>query len=197
MSFAGPYGVYHSMYDDYYWMTHFGDPGFRYMTTMSDVWGRMALRLANADVYPFDFALYASRLGGFIDALGKQPDVTARVDLGAVRGAQRRWLAAAATMESAMRTAPGARASLLNSMNDALRGVEQQLLFADGIPGRPWFRHALYAPRPSYAAMTLPGIQEAIDAKDWTRARAQAAALATRIEGAAKMVEQAAALAPH
>jgi len=74
----------------------------------------------------------------------------------------------------------------------ALRAVEQQFLLADGIPGRPWFRHALYAPRPTYAAMTLPGIQEAVDAKDWARARAQAAALAARIEAAAKMVEQAA-----
>ena len=197
MSFGGPYGVYHSMYDDYYWMTHFGDPGFRYMTTMSDVWGRMALRLANADVYPFDFALYASRLGGFVDALAKQAGVSSRIDLGAVRAAQRHWLAAGTTLESAMRTAPGTRSSLLIAMNDALRSVEQQLLFADGIPGRPWFRHALYAPRPSYASMTLPGIQEAIDAKNWTLARAQTAALATRIDAAAKMVEQAAALAPH
>ncbi|HWC45181.1 MAG TPA: M28 family metallopeptidase, partial [Casimicrobiaceae bacterium] len=50
MDFDGPYGVYHSVYDDYYWMTHFGDPGFNYMTAMSEVWGRMAMRLANADV---------------------------------------------------------------------------------------------------------------------------------------------------
>jgi len=80
-------------------------------------------------------------------------------------------------------------------MNDALRMVEQQLLFADGIPDRPWFRHALYAPRATYAAMTLPGIQEAIDAKDWSRANAQAAALAKRVDAAAKMVEQATARA--
>jgi N-acetylated-alpha-linked acidic dipeptidase len=197
MSFTGPYGVYHSMYDDYYWMTHFGDPGFRYMTAMSDVWGRMALRLANADVYPFDFALYATRLGGFVDALAKQPGVASRVDLGAVRSAQRDWLAASAKLESAMQRAVRGRKSSLAAMNDALRGVEQLLLFPDGIPDRPWFRHALYAPRPSYAAMTLPGIQEAVDAKDWPRARAQALALATRVVNAAKMVEQAAALAPR
>jgi N-acetylated-alpha-linked acidic dipeptidase len=197
MSFAGPYGVYHSMYDDYYWMTHFGDPGFRYMTTMSEVWGRMALRLANADVYPFDFSLYASRLGGFIDAIAKLPGVGAHVDLRSVRAAQRRWLAAGAKLESAMSTALSARAGSRVAMNDALRAVEQQLLFTDGIPDRPWFRHALYAPRPSYAAMTLPGIQEAIEAKDWARARTQAAALAKRIDAAAKMVEQAAARAPR
>ena len=36
-------------------MTHFGDPGFRYMTAMAEVWGRMALRLANAEILPYDY----------------------------------------------------------------------------------------------------------------------------------------------
>ena len=73
MSFSGPYGVYHSIYDNYYWMTQFGDPGFKYMTVMAEVWGRMALRLANAEHYPHDFGLYAQRVGEFIDALEAQP----------------------------------------------------------------------------------------------------------------------------
>ncbi|MGB6854343.1 MAG: M28 family peptidase, partial [Thermoanaerobaculia bacterium] len=55
MSFDGPYGVYHSQYDDLYWMEHFGDPGYRYMTAMVEVWCRLALRLANADILPYDF----------------------------------------------------------------------------------------------------------------------------------------------
>ena len=86
MSFDGPYGVYHSMYDDYYWMAHFGDPGFRYMTTMADVWGRMALRLANAPVLPLDYATYAERVGGFIDDLAAVPGVKQHLDLNALRG---------------------------------------------------------------------------------------------------------------
>src|ERR1019366_7530542 len=108
MDFDGPYGVYHSMYDDYYWMAHVGDPGFRYMTSMADVWGRMALRLANADVYPFDFRTYASRVGGFIDALAKGEGKGHRVSLDAARAAQRRWLAARETLETAQRAALGA-----------------------------------------------------------------------------------------
>jgi N-acetylated-alpha-linked acidic dipeptidase len=202
MSFDGPYGVYHSMYDDYYWMTHFGDPGFRYMTAMSEIWGRMTLRLANCDVYPFDFALYASRVGRFVDSLAKEPAVTAHLNFDAVHAAQRRWLAAGRKMEAAQRAALAtsesrARRRSLAAMNDALRAVEQQLLLAEGIPGRPWFRHALYAPRFTYAAMTLPGIQEAVDEKNWGRAREQAAALAARLNAAARMVEHAAALAPR
>ncbi len=201
MSFGGPYGVYHSIYDDYYWMTHVGDPGFRYMATMADVWGRMALRLANADVYPFDFQLYASRVGGFIDAFARQTS-NGRVALTAVRAAQRRWLTAGARLEAAQHAAlaaspSAARTAALAAMNEALRQVEQQLLFVDGIPGRPWFKHALYAPKSTYAAMTLPGMREAADDKHWPLANAQALALAGRLDAAAAMVERAVAAAPR
>jgi N-acetylated-alpha-linked acidic dipeptidase len=197
MSFDGPYGVYHSVYDDYYWMTHFGDPGFRYMTAMAEVWGRMALRLANAGAYPFDFALYANRVSGFIDALSKAPGAE-RLRLQPARNAAHRWRAAGLALDSTMRSVlarpdspPRTRA--LRTMNEALRGVEQQLLLSEGIPNRPWFRHALYAPRPTYAAMTLPGIVEAVEEKDPARAAAQVIALTARLNAAAAMVERAVA----
>lgn len=197
MSFDGPYGVYHSIYDNYYWMTRFGDPGFRYMTAMAEVWGRMALRLANAEAYPFDFVLYANRVSGFIDALSKAPGAE-RVRLQPARDAARRWRAAGLALDSTMRSvlarADGApRTRALRAMNEALRGVEQQLLLAEGIPNRPWFRHVLYAPRPTYAAMTLPGVLEAVEEKDPARAAAQVTALAARLNAAAAMVERAAA----
>jgi N-acetylated-alpha-linked acidic dipeptidase len=196
MSFDGPYGVYHSIYDDYYWMTRFGDPGFRYMTAMADVWGRMALRLANAEAYPFDFGLYADRVSGFIDDLAKVPGAD-RLRLQPVRAAVRRWRSAGTALDSARRAllarpSGAGRTGALQAMNGAMRLVEQQLLLSEGIPDRPWFRHALYAPRPTYAAMTLPGIREAVEAKDLARAAAQVTALAARLNAAAAMVERAA-----
>ena len=196
MSFDGPYGVYHSMYDNYQWMTRFGDPGFRYMTAMSEVWGRMALRLANAEAYPFDFVLYANRVSGFVDALSKAPGA-GRLRLQPAREAARRWrnsgLAFDSTLRSVLARPDGApRTRVLRAMNEALRGVEQQLLLSEGIPNRPWFRHVLYAPRPTYAAMTLPGILEAVEEKDPARAAAQVAALTARLNAAAAMVERAA-----
>jgi len=199
MSFDGPYGVYHSMYDDYQWMTRFGDPGFRYMTTMSDVWGRMALRLANAEVYPFDFALYASRVNGFLDNLTNVPGAQ-RVRLDPATAAVRRWRSAGLSFDSVMRVTlnrpdGASRRRALQQMNEAARAVEQQLLLPGGIPDRPWFRHVLYAPRPTYAAMTLPGILEAVEAKDAARAAAQVNALVGRLNAAAAMVERAVAAA--
>jgi N-acetylated-alpha-linked acidic dipeptidase len=71
LGFEGPYGVYHSAYDDFFWMNHFGDPGYRYHTLMSQLWGVLALRLANADLLPFDFASYASNIRQFVNELEK------------------------------------------------------------------------------------------------------------------------------
>jgi len=69
LGFEGDYGVYHSGYDDFYWMNHFGDPGYKYHTLMSQLWGVTALRLANADLLPFDFASYAANVRQFVQEL--------------------------------------------------------------------------------------------------------------------------------
>ena len=71
LQFDGDYGVYHSAYDDFYWMNHFGDPGYKYHTLMSQLWGVTALRLANADLLPFDFATYANNIRQFVNELAR------------------------------------------------------------------------------------------------------------------------------
>jgi N-acetylated-alpha-linked acidic dipeptidase len=114
--------------------------------------------------------------------------------------AARRWRTAGVAFDSAMRSVlarpvSAERARVLKSMNESLRAVEQQLLLSEGIPDRPWFRHVLYAPRPTYAAMTLPGILEAVEAKDIARAAAQVNALTARLNAAAAMVERAVVVA--
>ena len=97
MGFEGPYGVYHSAYDDHFWMNRFGDPGFKYHALMAQLWGTMALRLANAEVLPLDFDAYAGALRDFIVRLDDIPGRAANVDVKdlvtrtkAMRGAARR-----------------------------------------------------------------------------------------------------------
>ncbi len=98
LNFDGPYGVYHSRYDDRYWMEHFGDPGYRYMTAMVEVWGRLALRLANADVHAYDLRQYATTVRGFLDASGHgaaeplRSSTSRRPRLPSARGRSRRRL---------------------------------------------------------------------------------------------------------
>ncbi|HYP52518.1 MAG TPA: M28 family metallopeptidase, partial [Pyrinomonadaceae bacterium] len=55
MGFGGDYGVYHSAYDSFHWMAKFGDPKFEYHTASAQIWGTVALRLAEAPALPFDY----------------------------------------------------------------------------------------------------------------------------------------------
>jgi N-acetylated-alpha-linked acidic dipeptidase len=200
LAFDGPYGVYHSQYDDLYWMEHFGDPGYRYMTAMVEVWGRLALRLANADVLAYDFRQYASTVRSFVDSLREVRHLPEKLDLGTVETAVDEWSKQAETLHEKIdraltREEPSA-ASSFSALNAALLGVERELLLPDGIPDRPWFKHCLYAPRYTYAAMSLPGVREAAEAGDWELASDQLEALVQRLRAAAAATRRAAALVP-
>ena len=76
-------------------------------------------------------------------------------------------------------------------MNQALRQAERALLIPDGLPNRPWFHHAIYAPGQytGYAAVVIPGVNEAIDKHDLERTREQISALAAALNRATKVLE--------
>ena len=79
--FDGPYGVYHSMYDDFYWMNQFGDPGYRYHTLMSKLWGVLALQTRRTPRFlPFDFAFYADNIRQFVAELQKNKEAGKHFD---------------------------------------------------------------------------------------------------------------------
>ena len=73
VSFTGPYGVYHSAYDNFYWMSHFGDPGFRYHAALAQLLGVLVMRIANADMLPYDFAAMVPTSVGTWRSWARQP----------------------------------------------------------------------------------------------------------------------------
>jgi N-acetylated-alpha-linked acidic dipeptidase len=184
LQFDGAYGVYHSMYDDYYWMNRFGDPGYRYHTLMSQLWGVLALRLANADLLPFDFAAYGDNLRQFVQALPRGPD-RSQLDLQPLLNAVDNFELSGLRLDAYLdRALASARLSpqLAADINAGLMQVERNWLNPDGLPGRPWFKHMIYACRYTYAHLELPGIAEAIEKRDWAAARQQAALLVRALE---------------
>ncbi|MDQ2930924.1 MAG: M28 family peptidase [Gemmatimonadota bacterium] len=64
-------GIYHSIYDDFYWYTHFSDTSFVYGRAMAQTVGTAAMRLADADVLPYDYTNLAETVHGYIDELKK------------------------------------------------------------------------------------------------------------------------------
>ncbi|MFB3921057.1 MAG: M28 family metallopeptidase [Terriglobia bacterium] len=199
MIFDGPYGVYHSVYDDFRWMDRYGDPGFRYHAAMSRVWGLLALRFANADLLPLDYSIYAGEIAAYLEGLERLAPADFFVEtIRPLIEKSRAWQKAAehsTRVLEALRagsvvaplrppeSAGPARSTVGGTMefNAPLMAQERALLDDRGIPGRPWFRHLIYAPLPSYEAETLPGLREALEAKDLARAREQAAALANAL----------------
>jgi N-acetylated-alpha-linked acidic dipeptidase len=55
-------GIYHSIYDDFYWYTHFSDTNFVYGRALAQTNGALVLRMAQADVLPYDFSALADTL---------------------------------------------------------------------------------------------------------------------------------------
>ena len=71
-------GSYHSIYDSFDHFTRFVDPTFDYGVALAQTDGRMVLRLANADVLPFEFTTFADTLSRYLDELTKLADTTRR-----------------------------------------------------------------------------------------------------------------------
>ena len=192
LGFEGPYGVYHSMYDDFYWMNHIGDPGYRYHTLMSQLWGVLALRLANADLLPFDFGSYADNIQQFVadvklensEKEDKQKKMI-QVDLAPLLDNIRQFGVAGRRLDRSVSKALAAgdlSVSTADSLNHGMMQVERNWLNPDGIPGRPWFKHTLYGARYTYAHLELPGLTEAVEKGDWETARQQAQILQRALE---------------
>ncbi|HEV2617452.1 MAG TPA: M28 family metallopeptidase [Candidatus Acidoferrales bacterium] len=170
LQFDGPYGVYHSMYDDFYWINHFGDPGYRYHTLMTQLWGTLSLRLADSEVLPYDFAFYAGQIRDYVHELDGTSHVNDHVKLDALYQRISEFQSSAQELNAAIGQALSSNrvsASAAKNLNRALMQVEHNWCDTTGIPGRPWFKHTLYAARFTYAHLELPGMTEAAEAGNW------------------------------
>jgi N-acetylated-alpha-linked acidic dipeptidase len=177
LTFVGPYGVYHSLYDDFYWMNHFGDPGYRYHSLMTQLWGTVALRLANAEILPFDFESYGRHIHKFVSELDDSSHIAAHIDLASLeRHIAEFQQAGREVNQSEARAIEGGSLNAANALrvNEELMQVERNWCNPQGIPGRPWFKHSLYAARYTYAHLELPGLTEAAEAGDWKETVTQA-----------------------
>jgi N-acetylated-alpha-linked acidic dipeptidase len=199
----GPYGVYHSVFDNYAWYTLNADPRFVYLQEMARVFGLEAVRMADTDVLPYDYVAYAREISSYLDAAKRKSWVQGD------RNSALRWntgvpghyaldfapaLAAAARFTAAAERAyklQTAASGDLERLNRALRQTETALICEAGLPNRPWYRHVIYAPGEyaGYAAQVIPGVNEAIDAKDMNLAAQQLTVLTQALNRAAQTLE--------
>ena len=201
IGFDGPYGVYHSLYDDFSWMKRFGDPTFAYHAALARVLGTLALRLDEADLLPYDYPAYASeisRAAGDLASRAAKQEATASL-LKPVVDASAELSTAAAQASLALQAVSSGSLdpAKARQLNHELAGVEQALLSPDGLAGRPWFKHTVYAPGTysGYEAEIMPGVNEALDRGDVPTLRGEVNSLAAALRRAADRLDDIARLA--
>jgi len=146
--------------------------------------------MSDVDVLPFDYETYGKEIVVYLDAArskskerfaGKSPDFSA-----AMQGARRLQEAGAKILQKQRKFPASA-----DRLNAKLREAERALLIPEGLPNRPWYHHAIYAPGQytGYAAVVIPGVNEAIDAGDLQRTEKQIAALAAALNRSTQVLE--------
>ncbi|MGI8950578.1 MAG: M28 family metallopeptidase [Chitinophagaceae bacterium] len=202
-------GEYHSIYDSYDDYVRFKDPGFHYGVALAETAGRAVLRMADADVLPFDFRHLYSTINDYtknlMDELQSMKESTEMenkllknndyvlaadptktyippkpksevpyLDFSPLQNALTALQKAADSLQSVWNKAIASNTNH-DALNKALYKAEQQLLTADGLPRRAWYKHSLYAPGfyTGYGVKTMPGIREAIEQRDWKEAQQQ------------------------
>ncbi|HKS74441.1 MAG TPA: M28 family metallopeptidase [Terriglobales bacterium] len=229
-------GVYHSIYDDFYWFTHYSDTDFSYGKALAQTLGSSVMRLADADLLPYDFSDFADTMHRYQDELqkllkSKQDEVTERnkeIEEGVFSAtADPKKTSVPPTVQEVpphLNFAPLQNAndalqrsaehyaeafdkatsgghltispSSLESLNDLLIQSERKLTSDQGLPGRPWFKHLIYAPGQytGYGVKTMPGVREAIEQKHWKEADEQMVRVATALQDEANLIDSAATM---
>lgn len=221
-------GEYHTMYDDYIDFTRFKDPGFHYEKALAEVAGLSVLRLANADILPFDFTHFYTTVDKYTDEVQKLAD-----DMRKQTQLQNQQIESGlyekVTDPTKTFIAPEPEtnvpyfdfAPLLNALTDLkqkadnyqrmfdslekyphenkireINGLvyksERYLTSEQGLPGRPWYKHMIYAPGfyTGYGVKTIPGVREAIEERQYNEVTPQIELLAKTLRQFSDYVEK-------
>jgi len=168
MSFVGPYGVYHSVYDNYYWMTHFGDPGLKYSEAMARIWAHIIIDLACLPVLPLDYETYARELQVYVSDWAAKHDPGERKAERLLNGLKKMEKAASSVRPYLFNRNKAGHIvpNDLKQINQLLISLERDFTNPRGIPGRPWYKHLVFGARYTYAVLLLPALTEAAESGD-------------------------------
>jgi N-acetylated-alpha-linked acidic dipeptidase len=197
-------GIYHSVYDSFYWYTKFSDGTFEYGRGLSQVNGTIVMRMANADVLPFEFTNLAdtvSRYANELEKLAARSNAPKPVNFASLKSAVTALGESARRYETALQKASAngfTTVKQLKALNELLFQSERRLTNEQGLPRRPWFKHQLYAPGfyTGYGVKTIPGVREAIEQKQWNDVEPQMKnvnvalqALTSQLDAATRLLE--------
>lgn len=228
-------GIYHSIYDDFYWYTHFSDYDFVYGRALAQTGGTAIMRMADADLLPFQFADFADDVKMYVREVekfaGQQRDEIQERNLKISEGVysetadpRETWVtpkkeeipphlnfapldnavenltrSSAEYQKALERLSANGWAALasasMQEVNVLLIQSERKLTTSEGLPGRFWYKHQLYAPGAytGYAAKAIPAVRENLEQKKWKEAEQAAARVAEVLENESALINSATA----
>jgi N-acetylated-alpha-linked acidic dipeptidase len=228
-------GIYHSIYDDFYWYTHFSDKDFVYGRALAQAGSTSVVRMADADLLPFQFSdfaddvkMYVREVEKFADkqreeiqetnqklaegmyeatadpryswVTPKKEEVPPHLNFAPLDNAVESLERSSAEYQKALdRVSANGGAALASAsvkeVNEMLIQCEHKLTTPEGLPGRFWYKHELYAPGvyTGYAAKAIPAVREGLEQKKWKEAEESAARVAKVLESEAQLISAAAA----
>ena len=197
--FGGPSGVYHSAYDSYHWMTKFGDPTFEFHAANARIGTAALLRIANAEILPYDYVEYARTVQRFSSQVERAiAEKHWRLSGAVLNAAIGRMEIAAVEFSAARDRALSSQLSptIARQVNATLLGVERELTRPQGLVTRPWFRNLVYASDENngYSTMVLPSVNEAIRLGDESAVEQELADLVKRFDSATQVLKVATGL---
>jgi N-acetylated-alpha-linked acidic dipeptidase len=197
--FSGPQGVYHSAYDSYHWMLKFGDPNFEFHATNARIGAAALLRLANAEILPYDYVEYARTMKRFASQVGQAiSDKHWKLSAAELSEAVGQMESAAVAFTFARDRALAAQLppATAKQVNATLLEVERHLTRPQGLVTRPWFRNLIYAADENngYSTMVLPSVGEAIRIGDEALAARELTDIAQRFDAATRALQMATGL---
>jgi len=228
-------GIYHSIYDDFYWYTHFSDYDFVYGRALAQTGGTAMMRMADADLLPFQFADFADDVKMYVREVEKfasqqreeiqernlkiqegvyeasqdpretwvtpaKEDVPPHLNFAPLDNAVEALSRSSAEYQKAVdrlsaKDGAALASASVREVNEMLVQSERKLTTPEGLPGRFWYKHQLYAPGQytGYAAKAIPAVRESLEQKKWEEAEEAAARVAKVLEEESALIAAAAA----
>uniref|UniRef100_A0A8C8J0H9 Aminopeptidase NAALADL1 n=1 Tax=Oncorhynchus tshawytscha TaxID=74940 RepID=A0A8C8J0H9_ONCTS len=164
------YPVYHSVYETFELVERFYDPSFRKLRAVAQVRGGLIFLLADSQLLPLDASQYAGSLTKYahtIAQLGqKHPDALVKygVSFDSLFSAVENFTVAARDFHERLTTLDRTDPIQIRMVNDQLMYLERAFVDPLGLPGRPFYRHVIFAPSShnKYAGESFPGIYDAL-----------------------------------
>uniref|UniRef100_A0A1X7V380 Aminopeptidase NAALADL1 n=1 Tax=Amphimedon queenslandica TaxID=400682 RepID=A0A1X7V380_AMPQE len=200
MAYVGDYPVYHSVHDNYYWMTNFADPSMKYSVAMGELWTQIAMAIATTPIIPYNPVRYYERLLEMYNQLEsehgsalKQNNITTALLKETLDEFQKAAASLNATLAKYQNTT---NLNIIRMLNKKLINIERAFILPEGLPGRPYLKHVIFAPSSvnSYSGASFPGVTDAIfnatSVKDWEFVHQQLDIVAIHIRYATQIMNQ-------